>query len=226
MARTAACGDPSNVGIAPRVSLIGLKVLDSKGAGYTSDVIRAIEFAVANRSTLGIDIINLSLGHVPYESANTDPLVRAVDKASAAGIVVVVAAGNVGISPVTGSAGLRRHPLAGQFAFGDHGGLRSTRWARARAQTTSSDRTARAGRRGLTDTPSPISVAPGHKLLAPVDSDSDLPRSNPSLKSGSLYGPTYLTLTGTSMAAAVTSGVVALVLEANEAALRGRPSRR
>ena len=39
---------------------------------------------------------------MPYESAKTDPLVRAVDKASAAGIIVVVAAGNVGISPVTG----------------------------------------------------------------------------------------------------------------------------
>src|SRR5688572_655602 len=92
--------DLSNVGMAPRVSLIGMKVLDSRGAGYTSDVIRAIEFAIANRHTLGIDIINLSLGHVPYESAKTDPLVRAVDKASAAGIIVVVAAGNVGISPV------------------------------------------------------------------------------------------------------------------------------
>ena len=84
------------------MSLIGLKVLDSKGAGYTSDVIKAIEFAIANRYALGIDIINLSLGHVPYESAKTDPLVQAVDKASAAGIIVVVAAGNVGISPVTG----------------------------------------------------------------------------------------------------------------------------
>src|SRR6185295_2519179 len=35
-------------GIAPGVRLIGLKVLDSKGGGYTSTVISAVEFAVKN----------------------------------------------------------------------------------------------------------------------------------------------------------------------------------
>ena len=50
-------------GVAPGVSLIGLKVLDEAGQGYTSNVIRAIDFAVANKKSLGIDVINLSLGH-------------------------------------------------------------------------------------------------------------------------------------------------------------------
>ena len=88
-------------GVAPNARLIGLKVLTSTGAGSTSDVIAAIEFATANRAALGIDVINLSVGHPPYESAATDPLVQAVEAASRAGIIVVVSAGNVGQNPET-----------------------------------------------------------------------------------------------------------------------------
>ena len=84
-------------GVAPSVRFVGLKVLDSAGAGRTSDVIRAIEFAIANRHTYGIDIINLSLGHPIFEPAASDPLVRAVERATQAGIIVVVSAGNHGV---------------------------------------------------------------------------------------------------------------------------------
>ena len=73
------------------------------GAGTTSDVISAIEFATANKDRLGIDIINLSLGHPIYEPAATDPLVQAVEAAVRAGIVVVASAGNYGLNPETGS---------------------------------------------------------------------------------------------------------------------------
>ena len=92
-------------GIAPAVNLSGLKVLDAHGKGKTSDVINAIAFATANKSLLGIDIINLSLGHPIYESAATDPLVQAVEQAVRTGIVVVVSAGNFGTSPATGLTG-------------------------------------------------------------------------------------------------------------------------
>src|SRR5215203_1676435 len=85
-------------GVAPSVQFVGLKVLDKNGGGRTSDVIRAIEFAVANKKKLGIDIINLSLGHPIFEPAATDPLVQAVEKASLAGIIVVASAGNHGVN--------------------------------------------------------------------------------------------------------------------------------
>ena len=84
---------------------MGLKVLNGTGGGYTSDVIDAIEFATINRVSLGIDIINLSLGHPPFESASTDPLVQAVEAAVRAGIVVVASAGNNGRNPQTGLVG-------------------------------------------------------------------------------------------------------------------------
>ena len=87
------------------VRLIGLRVLDASGSGYTSTVIQAIEFAIANKATLGIDVLNLSLGHPIYEPAATDPLVQAVERAVAAGIVVVTSAGNEGTNRVTGQVG-------------------------------------------------------------------------------------------------------------------------
>ena len=86
-------------GVAPSVTLTAMKVLDANGLGRTSDVINALAFATANKTRYGIDVINLSLGHPIYEPAATDPLVQAVEAASRAGIVVVVAAGNFGTNP-------------------------------------------------------------------------------------------------------------------------------
>ena len=45
------------------MNLIVFKVLNGQGQGRTSDVINAITFATANKALLGIDVINLSLGH-------------------------------------------------------------------------------------------------------------------------------------------------------------------
>jgi subtilisin family serine protease len=59
-------------GLAPAAHLVGYKVLDAEGNGYTSDVIAAVRSAVLHRATLGIDVINLSLGHVIHEPAATD----------------------------------------------------------------------------------------------------------------------------------------------------------
>src|SRR5205814_226195 len=90
------------VGIAPAVRLIGLKVLDKRGQGNTTDVIKAIEYVVANRSHLNVHMINLSLGHPIFAPAKDDPLVQAVEAASNAGLIVVVSAGNFGQNAKTG----------------------------------------------------------------------------------------------------------------------------
>ena len=71
------------IGMATAARSIGLKVLDAKGSGFTSDVIAAIDFATNNKAALGIDVINLSLGHPIYEPAATDPMVQAVERAVA-----------------------------------------------------------------------------------------------------------------------------------------------
>ena len=72
-------------GVAPGVQFVALKVLDKTGSGRTSDVIRAIEFAIANRAVYGIDVINLSLGHPIFEPAASDPLVSTTSSGSGEG---------------------------------------------------------------------------------------------------------------------------------------------
>ena len=89
-------------GVAPGVRLIGLKVLDGTGAGSTSAVISAIEFATKNKAALGIQIINFPLGHPIDERAARDRLVRIASAAVRRGIVVVVSAGNQGLDSTTG----------------------------------------------------------------------------------------------------------------------------
>jgi serine protease AprX len=83
-------------GIAPNVSLVDLRVLNNTGAATDSTVIAAIQKAIDLKSTYNIRVINLSLGRTYTTSYTSDPLCQAVQQAWAAGIVVVVAAGNLG----------------------------------------------------------------------------------------------------------------------------------
>ena len=83
-------------GIAPSANLMNLRVLDRDGQGTDSAVIRAIDRAIALKDTYGIRVVNLSLGRGIQESYTLDPLCQAVQRAWAAGLVVVVAAGNNG----------------------------------------------------------------------------------------------------------------------------------
>lgn len=76
------------IGAAPKVSLLGVKVLNSQGSGYVSDIIEGMDWAVSN----GAKVINMSLGGSTPVSAFQD----AVTRANAAGVVVVAAAGNSG----------------------------------------------------------------------------------------------------------------------------------
>ena len=92
-------------GPATAVTFVVFRVLNEHGAGYTSDVLAAIDYAVQQNATFGIDVMNLSLGHPIFEPAATDPLVQAVEAAVASGIVVVTSAGNIGMNPETGEVG-------------------------------------------------------------------------------------------------------------------------
>ena len=197
-------------GVAPKARLIVLKVLDQTGAGYTSNVIDAIEFVTKHRSRLGVDIINLSLGHPILEPAATDPLVQAVEAAVRAGIVVVAAAGNHGVSPETGEPA-----YAGILSPGNAPSAITVGSAKTfETNVRGDDRVANYSSRGPTwydGMAKPDLVAPGHGLVAPAATSSTLYLNNPALR----VGQSYLRLNGTSMATAVVSGTVALILEAS-----------
>src|SRR5262249_35747715 len=83
-------------GMAPDAKLISLRVLDETGVGGDSQVIAAIEWCIKNQARFNIRILNLSLGRLPTEAYQDDPMAQAVEHAVASGLVVVVSAGNYG----------------------------------------------------------------------------------------------------------------------------------
>lgn len=84
-------------GMAPDCHLIMVKTLDRKGNGYASDMLAGIAWILEKKDDLGIRIVNISVGACGKKIANeASALVRGVNQAWDAGLVVVVAAGNNG----------------------------------------------------------------------------------------------------------------------------------
>lgn len=79
-------------GVAPAAKLLNAKVLDDAGNGTFDGIIEGLEWAAAQ----GADVANMSIGtNAPATGA--DPMTRAVDAISrSSGMLVVVAAGNIG----------------------------------------------------------------------------------------------------------------------------------
>jgi serine protease AprX len=202
-------------GIAPKARLVSLKVLDAHGVALTSTVLDAIQFAIANRDALGIDVINLSLGHPILEAAATDPLVQAVEAAVRSGIVVVVAAGNVGQNIVSGIPGYAGILSPGNAPSAITVGAVDTKNTAARADDTVPSYSSR-GPTWYDAVAKPDVVAPGQNLVSDAAPGSTLFLELPDHQVADTSGPPrYFRLSGTSMSTAVTSGVVALMLEAN-----------
>jgi subtilisin len=83
------------VGVAPGARLYAVKVLDDLGSGDDSTVICGLDWVVAHADT--IDVVNMSLGGPTFGETScdpSDPLHLAVCNVVAAGIPVIVAAGN------------------------------------------------------------------------------------------------------------------------------------
>lgn len=84
-------------GMAPECNLFVMKVLDRKGNGNTSQVLKAIDYVIENQEKYQIRILNISVGMLPTaDETEKENLIQAVEKAWNAGIVVVAAAGNNG----------------------------------------------------------------------------------------------------------------------------------
>lgn len=87
-------------GAAPKAWLGNYKVFGTPGVNDTTTddaVLKALDDAVAD----GMDVINLSLGYDFAPRLDEDPDVAAIERATRAGVIVVVAAGNNGSQPGT-----------------------------------------------------------------------------------------------------------------------------
>ena len=223
-------GLPTYGGIATGANLINVRVLNSQGVGSVSNVIAGINWVITNKSTYNIRVINLSLGTAVTQSYKTDPLCQAVAKAVDAGIVMVVAAGNWG------------KDSAGNKIFGGilspansprviTVGAANTQQTNQRSDDTVTSYSSR-GPTLVDGLAKPDLVAPGNRTgaaetadKAPSSSYSYSTSENGGLVSSILSGYSstkypqpngwYQVLSGTSFAAPVVSGTVAMMLEAN-----------
>ncbi len=202
-------------GVAPDAMLYGFKVLDRHGRGRTSAVIRALEYIAANHRNprvfpVPLRIVNLSLGHPILEPAATDPLVQAVEALVREGLVVIVSAGNRGQNPETGGVGYGGIESPGNAPSAITVGAADTRHTDDRDDDVVAPFSSR-GPTWYDGLAKPDVVAPGVALISNAPRRATLYQEYPELRVDQNYGR----LSGTSLAAAVTSGVVALLLEAN-----------
>lgn len=187
----------TDAGLAPASRLVNLKVGASNGAVDVSQVIAAIDWVVQNRTANGLNIrvLNLSFGTDGVQAASVDPLAHAVESAWRNGIVVVVAAGNSGkalLNPAIDPFVL----TVGAVDLKDPATPLDDEVASYSSVGTASRRV--------------DLVAPGTSIISKRDPGSSIDDEHPEAR----VGTDGFRGSGTSQAAAVTSGVVASLLEA------------
>ncbi|MFO6495792.1 MULTISPECIES: S8 family peptidase [Bacillus] len=192
-------------GPAPEADLIGVKVLDKMGSGSLETVIQGVDWCIQfneEHPEDPIDIISMSLGSdaVPYESEEEDPVVKAVNAAWDAGIVVCVAAGNSGPDAQTiASPGVSRKIIT-VGALDDRDTV-----------SRDDDDVASYSSRGPTiyGQVKPDLLVPGTNITSLRSPGSFLDK----LQKSNRVGTNYMTLSGTSMATPICAGIAALILQ-------------
>src|SRR6185503_1098374 len=198
-------------GIAPGAYLLNLRVLGDDGSGSASDVIEAIDWTIEHRREYNVRIINLSLGAPVMQPYRDDPLCEAVERAVRAGLVVVVAAGNYGRT-AEGKDVMGGIATPGNSPFAITVGALDTHGTAKRSDDTLAPYSAKGPTRFDLNL-KPDVVAPGTRVVSAEAADSYLARTYAVRHVAGTGANAYIQLSGTSMAAGVVSGSVALLLE-------------
>jgi serine protease AprX len=185
-------------GVAPGARVLSVKIAGRDGSADVSKLLAALQWVVSYKDRYRIKVLNLSLGTDSIQSWRSDPLNYAVERAWAAGITVVVAAGNLGPRAGTVTKPADDPWVLTTGAVDDLGTAKLT-------DDLLPDFSGRGpARDGVAK---PDLAAPGAHLVSLRAPGSTIERAHP--------GPgAYRRGSGTSMAAAVVSGAAALVLSA------------
>jgi serine protease AprX len=196
--QSAAGGHPYT-GLAPKSTLIAVKTAGANGATDVTTVLQALNWVSAYASQYNIRVLNLSWGLGSTQSYLLDPVDYAVERLWNQGIVVVVSAGNAGPTNGTITTPGSDPEVITVGAYDD------------KQNTDPSDDAVSAwSSEGPTQSliAKPDIVAPGRTVIATRSHGSTIESENPQ----ALIGDGYIKGSGTSQAAAVTSGVVADML--------------
>src|SRR3954452_10452767 len=211
IAGNGAASNGKYVGMAPQAKIISLKISGASGASDVSTIIAAVQWVVQNKVTYNIRALNLSLGTDSTQSYTIDPLDYSVEKAWQAGIVVNGAASNRGPG-----AGTISKPAGDPFVLTV--GAIDDKGTNGLGDDVLSNFTGR-GPTAADGLAKPDVVAPGAhivSLAAPGSGVSpDFPGSALSTNFPSTMAAPYRRGSGTSMATAIVSGLVAQMLSAN-----------
>lgn len=174
-------------GIAPEARIIAVKVLRQDGLGKAADLLAGMEWVMQNREKYGIRVANISIGARSEGAPEEKKLIRGVETMWDAGIVVVTAAGNngPGAGTVTIPGSSRRVITVGASDDG------TPVWMGGRR---------RDGYSGCGPVPDTCVVKP--EVVAPAGRIMSLSHRTQG----------YTAKSGTSMAAPIVAGVIALLL--------------
>ncbi|WP_231907343.1 S8 family peptidase [Colwellia sp. PAMC 20917] len=187
-------------GVAPNASLVGIKAFDSEGKATYADVIRGIDWALQVKDQINLRVLNMSFSGPARSYYWEDPLNQAVMKAWQAGIVVVASAGNSGPDPMTIG-------VPGNVPYIITVGAMTDNYT---ADYAADDKVATFSAAGPTAEGfvKPEIIAPGGHLTGLMAFDTQIVQEHPEFHDGG----SYFEMSGTSQAAGVVSGVVALML--------------
>ena len=190
------------VGVAPDARIVNVKVGAYDGSTDVSQVIAALDWVVQNRKSNGLNIrvVNLSYGTDSTQNPNVDPLVYAAEAAWRKGIFVVAAAGNDGTTISTLADPAESQLVYAAGAIDPKGTLERP-----------DDRVPAFAQRG-TLLRHVDAVAPGVSIKSLAVPGSYIATNYPATFDGR-----FIRGTGTSQAAAVTSGVAALLIQQHPA---------
>jgi serine protease AprX len=189
-------------GVAPGANIVSVKVAGADGSTDVSVVIAGLQWVLENRYWYNIRVLNLAFGTDSQQSYSVDPLDYAVEQLWFSGVMVVVSAGNRGPYSNTinkpgddpfvltvGAADLR-----GTIGRGDD----------VIAPFSSSGPTPDGFAK-------PDLLAPGITIVSTRAPNSTIDVQYPDAR----VGDSYFKGTGTSQAAAIVSGIAALMFQAN-----------
>lgn len=196
-------------GVAPYADLVSIKVSDNTGAGLISDVVAGLQWVYDNHDAYNIRVVNISLNSSVAESYHTSPLDAAIEILWFNQIVVVVSAGNNGEGI---DNGILYPPANDPFAV-VVGAVNDMGTA-----ATGDDILADFSAFGTTESgfAKPDLVAPGTNIVSLLSNHNSLLAGEHAdhIVDGSHGGhDDYFSMSGTSMASAVTTGAVALLLQ-------------